>query len=112
MSKFVDHIERHKAVYIGAAVIISAGVIGYMLGNKSLSESIQKNSVEIKGVFYKSNPVVIHLVENSTPSQPLWDPTNKVAFNSKKEASRVLAVSHHVINKMLDDGLLEILSQK
>jgi hypothetical protein len=112
MNEKIERIKKHfvenKKVYIGIGIGIvvggvSAGVLFALKNSDSGTKIVQK--VQQIGFHNEANPVIVNLIERSTPSKPVHLVGTNLFFNSLHEAARETGHSLREISKNVN-GLI------
>lgn len=121
LENVMNHFKNNKVTYIACSVtaVVVAGVTYYVVRNPIATTEIVNTKIvqDISQKFnWKSNQVIVNLVENSTPSTAVAlvdeDGLIKQVFSSINEAARATGLSRTSISKVVNGVRDEVKGMK
>jgi predicted PurR-regulated permease PerM len=100
VQKIKTHLKENKKTYISCGitfVVTAAGVLFLSNASNGSSDVIQK--ITQIGFRNEANPVIVNLVERSTPSKPVHLVGTNLVFDSINDAARKTGHSVTQISK-------------
>lgn len=108
LKKVTTHLKKNKAAYIaGGITVVSVGVTAFVCGQRTSGTQIAQKINQI-GFRNEANPVIVNLIERSTPSKPVHLKGTNQYFDSLSEAARQTGHSLTRISKNINGHIPDV----
>jgi hypothetical protein len=111
IEKVKTHFVENQKLYIGVGigiVVTAVAVVIFRQPTNEITGNIQKVLAFKTGDITQSNPVIINLVERSTPSKPVHLVGTNLFFDSLHEAARQTGHSVSRISKNVNGHIPDV----
>ncbi len=110
MGKKIESVKKNKNVYIACGTGIVVGVVAGIAVTKlssNLGNQVVQKIVQI-GWRNETNPVIVNLVERSTPSKPVHLVGTDLYFSSLSDAARKTGHALSTLSKHINGVIPDV----
>jgi hypothetical protein len=109
LEKIKTHFRENKKIYItGVSCLIVGAASAYFISNRSGSGILAVQKINQIGFRNEANPVIVNLIELSTPSKPVHLVGSEKYFNSIHDAARKTGHQASMISKNVNGHIPDV----